>query len=313
MIDISIIIVNYNSFQILTECLDSIYKFTDKQTIFEIIVIDNNSAEGDIRYTLKTYPQIKLIVNSENRGFSAANNQGLEIANGKYILFLNNDTLFIEDTIKKTIAFLEDFGKDNVIGCRLLNSDNTHQTSVVDKDSLSNSFGENFFLYLYFKKYRSLNKYYYSDFEPKVPSEVGVVKGAFIFCSKKIVDELGGFDNRFFFYAEETDFCFRAANAGYKVIYFPGTEIIHLGGASTDKHLWFKFKNQSIAKIQIYQKHYKGIEFFLLVSFHYLGMFQRVFVYMAMSALKLKVNLLKKSLVYFRLLFIYPKNQFKKP
>ncbi len=310
--EVSIIIVNYNSFKILYECLDSIYNYTNKNMTFEIIVIDNNSDEGDIRYISRTYPQIKLIINSENCGFSAANNQGLRIATGKYILFLNNDTLFVEDTISEILIFLEKVGEDCVIGCRLLNSDKTHQSSVVDKDTLSNSFGENFFLYHIFKSKRSLNKYFYSDFEPKEPTEVSVVKGAFIFCSKKIVDELGGFDDRFFFYAEETDFCFRAANAGYKVIYFPGTEIIHLGGASTDKHLWFKYKNQSIAKIQIYQKHYKGIKSFLLVSFHYLGMFQRVFVYMAMSVLKLKINLLGKSLVYFRLLFIYPKNQFKK-
>lgn len=313
MIDISIIIVNYNSFQILTECLDSIYNYTNKNMTFEIIVIDNNSNEGDIRYTLRTYPQIKLIVNSENRGFSAANNQGLEIATGKFILFLNNDTLFIEDTINKIIAFLENIGKDNVIGCRLLNADRSHQPSVVDKDKLGNSFGENLFLYRFFKGVKKLNKYYYSDNEPIQPTRVDIVKGAFIFCPKNIVDELKGFDERFFFYAEETDFCMRAANLGYDVVYFPGTEIIHLGGVATDKNLWFKFKNQSIAKIQIYQKHFKGMEFFMLVALHFIGMFLRVFVYLGMTILKLKLNLFNKSLFYLRLLFIYPKNQFKKP
>jgi len=181
----------------------------------------------------------------------------------------------------------------------------------VDKDTLGNSFGENLFLYQFFKGVKKLNKYYYSDNEPQQPTKVDIVKGAFILCSKKIVDELYGFDARFFFYAEETDFCMRAADLGYNVVYFPRTEIIHLGGVATDKNLWFKFKNQSIAKIQIYQKHFKGMEFFLLVAFHYLGMFLRVFVYMVMSVLRLKINLFKKSLLYFRLLFIYPKNQFK--
>ncbi len=310
--EVSIIIVNYNSFKILKECLNSVFEHTSNRTSFEIIVIDNNSNEGNIRYALRTHPQIKLIVNSENRGFSAANNQGLEIATGKYILFLNNDTLFIEDTIGKTIAFLEGLGKDNVIGCRLLNADKSHQPSVVDKDSLCNSFGENLFIYQFFRRVKKLNKYYYSDNEPQRATKVDIIKGAFILCSKIMVDELNGFDERFFFYAEETDFCMRAADLGYNVVYFPGTEIIHLGGVATDKNLWFKFKNQSIAKIQIYQKHFKGIEFFLLVAFHYLGMFLRVFVYMAMSVLKLKINLFKKSLLYFCLLFIYPKNQFKK-
>lgn len=308
--NVSIIIVNYNSFNHLSNCINSIKNFVLDVT-YEIIVIDNASTEGDIFELLKNQENVKLIQNGSNMGFSKANNIGIEIAVGEYILFLNNDTVFIENSLKTLLTYLKMQDKKVLVGCRLLNHDKTHQSSVVDKDTLSNSFGENFFLYHIFKSKRSLNKYFYSDFEPKEPTEVSVVKGAFIFCSKKIVDELGGFDDRFFFYAEETDFCFRAANAGYKVIYFPGTEIIHLGGATTDKHLWFKFKNQSIAKIQIYQKHYKGIKFFLLVSFHYLGMFQRVFVYMAMSVLKLKINLLGKSLVYFRLLFIYPKNQFK--
>jgi hypothetical protein len=310
--DISIIIINYNSFQILTECLDSIYKFTDKQTIFEIILVDNNSNEGDIRHLLWKYPQIKLIVNSENRGFSAANNQGLEIATGKYILFLNNDTFFIEDSISKIIAFLEDVGNDNVIGCRLLNADRTHQPSVVDRDTLGNSLAENLFMYRFFRRVKKLNKYYYSDNEPLQPTKVDIVKGAFILCSKIIVDELNGFDERFFFYAEETDFCMRVVDLGYNVVYFPGTEIIHLGGVATDKNLWFKYKNQSIAKIQIYQKHFKGMEFFLLLTLHFIGMFLRVFVYLGMSVLKLKLDLLKKSFLYLRLLFIYPKNQFKK-
>ncbi|MFA4923281.1 MAG: glycosyltransferase family 2 protein [Ignavibacteriaceae bacterium] len=310
MVNISIIIVNYNSFQMLKECLDSILKLTTELT-YEIIIVDNGSIEGNIRECLFPYQNVRLITNKSNVGFSTANNMGIKIAIGEFVLFLNNDTLFLENSLKKILHYIKDKNSNSVIGCRLLNQNRTHQSSVVDKDSISNSFGENFFLYKLFPRVRMLNKYYFSYKEPKEPTVVDVVKGAFIFCSKKIVDELNGFDERFFFYAEETDFCLKAKELRYNVIYFPQTEIIHLGGVATDKDLWFKFKNQSIAKIQIYQKHFKGIEFFLLTAFHYLGVFLRVFVYMVMSLLKLKENLFKKSFIYFRLLFIYPKNQFK--
>ncbi|MCJ7688355.1 MAG: glycosyltransferase family 2 protein [Clostridiaceae bacterium] len=309
--DISIIIVNFNSFQMLKECLDSIVKHTNPKIIFEIIIIDNNSNEGNIRSFLKDYSQVKLVINTDNRGFAAANNQGIKIAKGKYILFLNNDTLFLEDSISKILAFLGKNGQNSIIGCRLLNGDRSHQASVVDRDSLSNSFGENFFLYLIFKKIRALNKYYLSSNEPDSPSEVDIIKGAFIFCTKKIVDELSGFDERFFFYSEETDLCIRAILKGYKIYYFPQTQIIHYGGYATDKNLWFKFKNQTTARIQIFQKHYSGLSFFLLISFHFVGIFIRIFVYFLGGIVTLSLPLVRKSWYYFRQLYIYPKNLFK--
>jgi O-antigen biosynthesis protein len=309
--NLSVIIINYNSFRLLNELLDSILTNISHQLFFEIIVIDNNSSEGNISDYIPNDPKIKIIKNSTNKGFSAANNQGIKIAKGEYILFLNNDTLFLEDTISRILEFIKQTGNNIIVGCRLLNEDGTHQTSVVDRDSLTNSFGENLFLYLIFKNVRALNRYYFAVNEPKLPEEVDIIKGAFIFCSKKIVDELNGFDERFFFYAEETDFCMRAKNKGYKIYYYPNTAIIHYGGAATDRNQWFKFKNQSIAKIQIYQKHSKGIEFFLFISSHYLGILLRVPVYLVFGLFSFNSSLIAKSFLYFRQLFIYPKNLFK--
>jgi len=307
---VSIIIVNYNSFSLLLNCINSINTFVTEVT-YEIIVVDNASTEGDVKQLLIPFANVKLIQNKTNLGFSAANNIGIEKAVGEYILFLNNDTLFLENTLKILLTFLEGHGKNLLVGCKLLNADKSHQASVVDVDSLSNSLGENLFLYKIFKRVKRLNKYFYSDNEPAIPTNVDVIKGAFIFTTHEVVKVLHGFDVRFFFYAEETDFCMRAKKLGYDVVYYPLTKIIHLGGASTDKYLWFKFKNQTIAKIQIYQKHYKGIEFFLLTSLHFLGMFLRVLVYSLSGIIKFNYQLLVKSFIYFRLLFIYPKNQFK--
>lgn len=295
----------------LKECLDSIVKHTDSKIVFEIIIIDNNSNQGDVRYFLKDFSLVKLVVNTENRGFAAANNQGIELATGKFILFLNNDTLFVGDTIKKILDLFNRIGENSIVGCRLLNRDKTHQDSIFDRDTLSNSFGENFFLYKIFKNNRALNRWYYSIIDLEQITKVEIIKGAFIFCPKKIVDHLGGFDERFFFYSEETDFCLRALAEGYKIYYFPHTEIIHYGNYSTDQNLWFKFKNQTIARIQIYQKHYRGLSFLLLVSFHFLGIFIRVFFYFALGLMKFNLPLIKKSGYYFRQLFVYPKNAFK--
>ena len=118
-INVSIIIVNYNGKKLLQNCLSSLYKFT-RDVTFEVILIDNNSSES-IDDLLEEYPQIKFIKNNKNLGFAAANNQGIRIVKGKYILFLNNDTVFIENSIKKVFDFAQSRGEPVFVGCRLLN------------------------------------------------------------------------------------------------------------------------------------------------------------------------------------------------
>ena len=143
--DVSIIIISYNNFNLLEQCIKSVQKFTRKNT-YEIIIIDNNSTEGDVSKLLNKYNDIKLIQNKKNVGFASANNQGIGIAKGKYFLLLNNDTEFIEDSISKVFEYYENNNQKMFIGPELLNSDKTHQNSIVDFDGIANLFGAASFL-----------------------------------------------------------------------------------------------------------------------------------------------------------------------
>ncbi len=309
-LDISIVIVNYNSFNQLENCIKSILNFTHDCT-YEIIVIDNASNEGNVENITIKYSQTLLLKNEKNIGFAAANNVGFKTAKGKYILILNNDTVFYENTLKILYDFAEQLKQEVFIGCKLLNEDGSHQISLVDFDTIINSFGENFFIYKLFPKSKSLNRFHLNFKKISSPIKVDVVKGAFIFCSSNAIRKLSGFDENFFFYGEETDLCQRFKAAGGKVFYFPMTSIYHIGGVTTDKNLWFKFRNQSVAKIKIYQKHYEGIEKFSLLLFHFLGILIRVPVYLGGGISTFNFSLIKKSYYYFRTFFIYPKNNFK--
>lgn len=309
-LDISIVIVNYNSFNHLENCIKSILDFTHGCT-YEIIVIDNASDEGNVENITIKYSQTLLLKNEKNIGFAAANNVGFKSAKGKYILILNNDTVLYENSLKKIFDFAESIEREVFIGCKLLNEDGTHQVSVVDFDNIINSFGENFLLYKLLPRSRLLNRFHLNFKLNDVITEVDIVKGAFIFCSSTAIRKLGGFDENFFFYGEETDLCQRFKAAGGKVFYFPMTSIYHIGGVSTDKNLWFKFRNQSLAKIQIYQKHYKGIKKFCLISFHFWGIIIRVPIYFLGGILLMRISLLKKSFYYLLTLFIYPQNKFE--
>ncbi|MCW9098175.1 MAG: glycosyltransferase, partial [Ignavibacteriaceae bacterium] len=144
-IDVSVIIVNYNSTVLLKNCLNSVNEFT-KELNYEIIVVDNNSVEGDIEKQLKNCDRIKLIKNDINKGFGAANNQGVKISKGKYVLFLNNDTVLFENSIKKVFEYAESVNEKCIIGCKLLNEDRSLQKSVYDFPTLLNVFTSNFFL-----------------------------------------------------------------------------------------------------------------------------------------------------------------------
>lgn len=306
---VSIIVVNYNAPALLDNCLSSVIQHT-RGLDFEIIVVDNNSTEGDVEQIASKYHDVIIIKNEKNIGFAAANNIGFDIAKGKYVLILNNDTIFHENTIKTLFDFAGKIEQDVFIGCKLLNEDGSHQVSIVDFDTLTNSFGENFFIYKLFPRSKIFNRFHLNYKYINQPVEVDVVKGAFILCTASALEELKGFDPKFFFFGEETDLCYRFKKNGGRVFYYPGSSIYHVGGASTDKNLWFKFKNQSIAKIQIYQKHYSGMKAFLLIALHFSGIILRVPLYFFAGVLSLNQSLIMKSFFYLKTLFVYPTNQF---
>jgi len=307
--DISIIIVSYNNFDVLQSCLNSIYKFTSKIS-FEIIVVDNNSAESKLTEIIDGYQNIVLLQNKENMGFSFANNQGLDIAKGRYILFLNNDTELIEDILFKLIEFSDSSERDYLIGVKLLNKDLTHQHSIVDFPNLWNTFTESFFLNSIFKKNKYFNKYWMNYIEYNQPINVDVVLGAFIFGSAKTINNLGGFDARFYFYAEETDLCKRFKNLGGNILFYPNLELIHIGGVSTNKINWFHFKNQHRGKIQFAQKHFSSVKLFLFLILHYSGLFVRIPLYLILGIIKFDKNYFFKAYFFIRQLIFYPRNGF---
>lgn len=309
-IDISIIIINYNNFHLLDECLKSIYEFTNDIS-FEIIVIDNNSSEGDVSNITSKFKNVRLIKNKDNKGFSAANNQGFKIASGEYYLILNNDTIFFENTIKKIFDFVCS-RKDRIfVGCRLLNTDRTYQESVMNFPSLWNTLCDSLFLSKIFKRNKFFNKNALSFNNVDDIIEVDVIKGAFMFCKSDDIKQLNGFDENFYFYSEELDLCKRFKDSGGKIIYYPKTSIIHIGGATVGDDKLFFYKNQAIARIQYFQKHLFGINFFLAVLFYYLGILIRIPIYFIFGILSFRHDYFNKSKHYFKQLFYYPKNVFK--
>ncbi|PKL83329.1 MAG: hypothetical protein CVV24_05515 [Ignavibacteriae bacterium HGW-Ignavibacteriae-3] len=305
MIDVSIIIVNYNSYPLLDACLESLYKET-KGVIFEVIVLDNGSTDSGLDENISKYPAVKWIKKESGSGFAAANNEAFSAASGNYILMLNNDVVFVEDVISSVAGYSASINDEAIIGCKLLNGDLTHQVSIVDFDTIGNLFGENFFLYKLFPGNRFLSKYHLNDPMLKEPIEVDAVKGAFLFIPRTALNKLNYLDELFYFYYEETDLCYRWKLTGGKVIYYPMSRIIHLGGASTDSNDWFKYRNQHISKIQFFQKHFKGIKFLFALTIHESGLIIRFPLYFLIGLFKRDRSMIRKAICYFRTIFIYP-------
>ncbi|MDP2039171.1 MAG: glycosyltransferase family 2 protein [Ignavibacteria bacterium] len=309
MPEVSIIIVNYNGFDLLEKCLSTLQEFT--KISYEIIIVDNGSTVGDVDKVALKFPNVKSIKLGENKGYAAANNVGLKEASGNYLLLLNNDIVFIEDVISATVQFLKSVNDEAIIGCKLLNEDGSHQVSVIDYDTISNLFGENFFLYKVFPKSKLLSKWNRNFNLTERVEDVEVVKGAYFFIPRKVFERVGLLDERFFFYYEETEYCYRYKKTGGRIIYYPVAKIIHVGGSSSDSNMWFKFYNQHVAKVQFFQKHFKGLKFAAACAIHYSGLLIRVPVYILAGTAQMNSSLFKKALCYLKTFFIYPKNIFK--
>lgn len=251
--DVSVIIVNYNTRQLLDECLGTIYKQT-KGIRFEVIVVDNASKDGSERYIVEHYPQVRWINSGGNLGFGRANNLGVKHAVGKYLFLLNSDTLLLNNAIKEFYEYAEAHTNEHigVLGCWLLDKDRKP----------NNSFGQ-------FPTPRSEMQYLLGrscvkDVMPQGGcNDVDYIIGADMYMRKDIFDSFGGFDSNFFMYYEETDLQYRMARSGYVRRVIPKPLIIHLeGGSFAQKGLTFSRFMMAQRSYKYYiGKHYNGFKY----------------------------------------------------
>jgi GT2 family glycosyltransferase len=256
---LSIIIVSWNVCDYLVDCIESILK-NCRLLQFEIIVVDNASTDGTVDLIKNKYPGLILFTNGTNKGFAYANNQGIRQARGRYLLFLNPDTIIKPDAVEKMLVFLEQNKDVGAIGPRLLNKDLTIQHSVRTFPTFRSALYRHTIL-RYFGLFKNHHeKWRMKDFKSDRLTDVDQLMGAAILAEKDLVLKVGGFDERFFMYYEEIDFCYRIKKAGYRIVFFPDVSIIHLGGKSTGQ-IPFRKKFMAIRSLlRFFGKHRNKLE-----------------------------------------------------
>ncbi len=228
--DLSIIIASWNVKQYLRQCLRSIYHYTQNIS-FEVIVIDNASHDGSVDMVTNEFPQVRLICNTQNYGFGAANNQGLAQAQGKYILFLNDDTEIKSNIFQVLVdKYNTTTDKIGMMGCRLLNNDGSQQYSVRAFPQVKDQTIILLKLHHLFPKL--LDHYWQKKFNYDQEQTVEQIMGAFMFMPKALLDQYNSFDPAFFNWFEEVDLQQRLVKAGYKILYTPIVSCIHIKGPS---------------------------------------------------------------------------------
>jgi len=233
-VDVSVIIVNWNTREILRQCLRSV--FAETQDIgFEVIVIDNASSDNSVEMVRGEFPGVRLIANTKNVGFAAGNNQGMAIASGRYLLLLNSDTIVLDRAIQTTVAFADAHPDTAVVGCRVLNPDRTLQNTCFMFPSVLNWFLFSTYLYKLFPRSRFFGREQMTWWLREDAREVDVVTGCFMLVRGSAITQVGMMDDGFFMYAEETDWCYRFKCRGWKSRFTPDALIIHIGGASAAK------------------------------------------------------------------------------
>ncbi|MBL1280235.1 MAG: glycosyltransferase [Fluviicola sp.] len=232
---LSVIIVNYNVEYFLDQCLDSVKKAMKNSSV-EVIIVDNNSIDGSLQMLNDKYSNFHLIANKDNVGFSKANNQGIEIAKGKYVLLLNPDTIVEESTFEKVIDFMEKNDDAGGLGVRMIDGKgNFLPESKRGLPTPKVAFYKIFGLSKLFPKSKKIGQYHLGHLSEFETNEVDILSGAFMLMRKKALDKVGLLDEDFFMYGEDIDLSYRIQKGGYKNYYFAGTKIIHYKGESTKK------------------------------------------------------------------------------
>jgi N-acetylglucosaminyl-diphospho-decaprenol L-rhamnosyltransferase len=257
MVDLSIVIVSWNVRDLLRRCLHSILDVSHSMHV-EVVVVDNASTDGSSDMVQAEFPGVHIVANSENRGFPAANNQGLAVAQGRYVLLLNPDTEVIEDGLATLAAFAEAHPDVGMVGPQLLYPDGSVQSSRRRFPTLATAVFESTWLEPYALR-RLLKRYYVLDRPDDAVQDVDWVTGAAMMARREAVEQVGPLDEGFFMYSEELDWCRRFREAGWRVVYLPTARVIHHEGKSSEQVVTARHIHFQTSKVRYFRKHHGRI------------------------------------------------------
>ena len=246
-IDLSIVVVNYNTFHLLDELFASIARATQGLSI-QVIVVDNASTDASVAHLKKTAYPVELVLNQKNVGFGRANNQALPLVSGRNVLLLNTDAFVSEDTFTKTIAFMDKHPDCGVLGVRLVGRDGALQPSCRYRPTVANIFLNKTGLSKWFPSVSAVDDMAWAH---DAVRECDWVPGCYYLIRREVLSQVGLFDPRFFMYYEEVDHCIRVQQAGWKVFFYPFTLVVHIGGESAKSVAEISKAGRQISALQV--------------------------------------------------------------
>ncbi|OGO26632.1 MAG: hypothetical protein A2W33_06850 [Chloroflexi bacterium RBG_16_52_11] len=251
---LSVIIVSWNTRNLLENCLDSILT-NPPASPFEIWVVDNASTDESPRMVRERYPQVRLVENPENVGFARANNEAIQRCVGKYVLMLNPDTLAESRELETLVDFLDKHPKAGAAGAKVLMPDGSLQISSHPRPTLSRELWRMFHL----DTLLPYAEYPLTKWETNQAQEVDALMGACLMLRKEVLDQVGYLDEDFFIYSEEVDLCHRIQRAGWHLYWVPQAQVVHFGGQSTQQVPKEMFLNLYQSKIKYFRKQYGSL------------------------------------------------------
>jgi GT2 family glycosyltransferase len=260
---LSVAIVNWNTRQMLLDALDSIYS-APPSFAFEVIVVDNASADGSAAAVAERFPQVVLIANTDNTGYAEGNNQAIKTAKAAYILLLNPDVLLPEGGLERAVGFMEAHADTGALGVRQVHPDGRLQRSVRGFPTPMTVLWELLGLSRLFPNSRLFGAYRMTWFDYAHVAEVDQPMGTFLLMRRTVVEQVGMLDEAFPIFFNEVDWCLRCKRAGWKIYFTPEVEIIHYGGASTTQVGAAMAWESRRGLLQFYAKHYSAIQFWPL-------------------------------------------------
>jgi O-antigen biosynthesis protein len=250
---VSIVIANWNTKKLIRECIESIFSSIQPGLSYELIIIDNASTDGSIDYLRSLGNRIVLIANNKNVGYAKACNQGMKIAQGKFILLLGSDTVMLKNTVEECTRFMESHPEAGAVGCKLLNPDGSPQNSCKKFPRLANAF------YTYLSLDKLNRDYDMTSFDYNHTREVEQVATTFLMTRKDLMEKIGYFDEAYRILYNDVDLCRRVWDTGCKIYFLHACSVIHYGSHST-KQATFRLRKIMYGDIYRYYKNYFGFK-----------------------------------------------------